>query len=287
MPSLFSDPPFPRGTTLLNKEVIDLDPSGIPIAGGEIVGQVKAFQDVAPGTGPAAVRYSNRIVYCVAARYTPVDGVTSLNPGDNGADKGKTFVLDRRGPLTTFSSLAAATDITDGRTVGVLDEYLTTAVRPNDIVWLVVRGPTAMQKAASIAIPGGLGIELASSSTGLAIAKVTTANLIAQCIEPVALVTTTAASTTGASATVAVSFPTSALSLVVAGEPITGHANLPANAYVSVALTSVVTSGATTTATMTIAGTTATAVPSGTTLYVGGPLYAATSVRANIIQASF
>ena len=33
MSSLFSDPPFSRGATLLNGEAIDLDVNGSPIAG--------------------------------------------------------------------------------------------------------------------------------------------------------------------------------------------------------------------------------------------------------------
>ena len=105
MSSLFSDPPFPRGQTLLNNENIDLDPNGNPIAGVEIVGTVKVFPDLVPGTGPAAIRNSNRLVFCIAARYTPVDGITKLNIGGTGADKGKWYVLDRRGPLTTLSTV--------------------------------------------------------------------------------------------------------------------------------------------------------------------------------------
>ena len=191
MSSLFSDPPFPRGTTLLNNENIDLDPNGLPIAGGEIVGSIKVFPDMVPGTGPAAIRNSNRLVYCLAARYTPVDGITKLNVGGTGADKGKWYVLDRRGPLGTFSTAAAATDITDGRIVGVLDEYLNTEVRPNDIVWLVVKGPSTTQKGNTVVIPGGLGIEVAS---GLSVTKATTVNMVAQSIDPVLLKTGTASS---------------------------------------------------------------------------------------------
>ena len=38
-------------------------------------------------------------------------GITKLNIGGTGADKGKWYVLDRRGPLTTFSTAAAATNL--------------------------------------------------------------------------------------------------------------------------------------------------------------------------------
>lgn len=262
MSSLFSDPPFPRGTTLLNNENIDLDPNGNPIAGGEIVGSIKVFPDMVPGTGPAAIRNSNRLVYCLAARYTPVDGLTKLNVGGTGADKGKWFVLDRRGPLGTFSAVAAATDITDGRLVGVLDEYLNTEVRPNDIVWLVVKGPTSAQKGNTVVIPGGLGIEIAS---GLAVTKATTANMVGQSIDAVLLKTGTASS---ASTSLTVTDATG----LVADMPVTGT-GIAAGTYVaSIAGTTVTLSAATT------------AAISAGQVFFGGPLRSATTCRVNVLD---
>jgi hypothetical protein len=262
MSSLFSDPPFARGTTLLNNEVIELDPSGNPIAGVEIVGAVKVFPDAVPGTGPAAIRNSNRLVYCMAARYTPVDGVTKLNAGGTGADKGKWFVLDRRGPLGTFSTLAAAADITDGRMVGVLDEYLNVEVRPNDIVWLVVKGPATTQKGNTIVVPGGLGIEV---SSGLSVTKATTANMVAQAIDPVLLKTGTASSGS-------TSLTVTDASGIVAEMPVTG-AGIASGCYVvSIVGTTVTLSAA------------ATAAISAGQVFFGGSLRTATTCRVNVLD---
>lgn len=89
MSSIFSDPFFRRGATLLGGETIEYsDPptNSKPIAGGEIVGQVKVFQDVEP-TGTQK-RLSNRLVYCVAARYK---GSTVL---DASTVAGEAYIFD-------------------------------------------------------------------------------------------------------------------------------------------------------------------------------------------------
>jgi hypothetical protein len=262
MSSLFSDPPFQRGTTLLNNENIDLDPNGNPLAGTEIVGSIKVFQDVVPGTGPAAIRNSNRLVYCLAARYTPADGLTKLNIGGTGADKGKWYVLDRRAPLATFGTAAAATDITDGRMVGILDEYLNSEVRPNDIVWLVVKGPATTQKGATVVIPGGLGVEI---SSGLSVTKTTTANMVAQSIDPCLLKTGTASS---ASTSLTVTDATG----IVADMPVSG-AGIAAGTYVASITGTTVTLSAATTA----------AISAGQ-VFFGGPLRTATTCRVNVLD---
>lgn len=262
MSSLFSDPPFPRGQTLLNNENIELDPNGNPIAGVEIVGTVKVFPDLVPGTGPAAIRNSNRLVFCMAVRYNPVDGITKLNTGGTGADKGKWYVLDRRGPLTTFSTAAAATDITDGRVVGVLDEYLNIEVRPNDIVWLVVKGPATTQKGNTIVIPGGLGIEV---SSGLSVTKTTTANMVAQSIDAVLLKTGTASS---ASTSLTVTDATG----IVADMPVSGTGIATGVFVASVSGTTITLSAATTAA-----------ITAGQ-VFFGGPLRTATTCRVNVFD---
>lgn len=142
MSSIFSDPSFRRGTTLLGGEAIELDASGNPVAGGEIVGQVKVFQDVSPTTGQ---RFSNRLVYCVAARYK------GSNVDDASTVAGSAYIFSTTAPLSEVGALATATNVTDGVEVGILDEYLTGALRTNDIVWLVVKGPaSAKQTAAAI-----------------------------------------------------------------------------------------------------------------------------------------
>lgn len=140
MSSIFSDPFFRRGATLLGGEAIELVGS-TPVAGTEIVGQVKVFQDVEP-TGTQK-RLSNRLVYCVAARYkgTAVTDASTvagtLYAFDTGSDNAA---------LTEFTSAATASNIADGRAYGVLDEYLKGELRTNDIVWLVVKGPVRVKK---------------------------------------------------------------------------------------------------------------------------------------------
>jgi hypothetical protein len=178
MSTIFSDPGWRRGSTLLNREIIDFDDDARtkPTAGKELVGQVKVFQDVNPSTG---VRNSNRLVYCVAARYT---GSTALT----AADAGKVYAFSTastagpdasNGPMTEFSAVATATNVTDGRSIGVLDEYLTEDVRTNDIVWLVVKGPTSVQSNGT-AIAAGAAIEVTGTagrvitrSTGVLVAS--------------------------------------------------------------------------------------------------------------------
>jgi len=148
MSSIFSDPFFRRGSTLLGGEKIDTDANG-PIAGREVVGQVKAFQDVKP-TGDGA-RFSNRLVYCVAARYTG-----SSTTG--AALAGKVVKFSATAPLTEFSA-----DAEDGdNPIGVVDEYLSGAVRQNDICWVVVKGPTTAN-VATADIDAGEAVEVGTT----------------------------------------------------------------------------------------------------------------------------
>lgn len=164
MSSLFSDPPFGRGQTLLNGEVIEYS-SGTayasynPIAGREIVGQAKAFQDVHPVT---RAKLSNELVYCVAARFKPASGDTVLNPSNDGTAKGKAVVLRMSSSDTNLLSTAEFTDtyatngnVTAGQRVGFIDEYLNSEIRANDIVWIVVRGPAMVAKTTGAGINAG------------------------------------------------------------------------------------------------------------------------------------
>lgn len=167
MSSIFSDPFFRRGSTLLSGETIELDGAGAPVAGNEVVGQVKAFQDVNPvGSGE---RYSNRLVYCVAARYKGSDTTGS-------ALKGTLVAFDGAKPLTEFTAAATKTNVADGRSYGVVDEYLSdgTAIRTNDIVWVVVKGPVAAKKEAGAGITAGNAVVV--SNTAGAVAAVGTAS---------------------------------------------------------------------------------------------------------------
>lgn len=170
MSSIFSDPGWRRGGTLLNGETIEVDIAGTPIAGSELVGQVKCFQDFDPSSG---ARKSNRLIYCVAARYT---GSTALTP----ADAGKVYVFHADAPLSEFSAEAAAADATAGKVLGVLDEYLTVSVRQNDIVWLVVKGPTSVKKITSAGVNKGVAVEV--SSTDGSVQTKNTGATIGQCI---------------------------------------------------------------------------------------------------------
>jgi hypothetical protein len=168
MSSIFSDPSFRRGTTLLGGEAIETDPAGLPVAGGEIVGQVKVFQDVHPSTGE---RYSNRLVYCVAARYK------GASVSDGSTVAGELYLFDAGKPLSEVTSKLTTSTHAAGASVGVLDEYLTGELRQNDIVWLVVKGPTQVKQTAA-AINAGAAVQ-ASSTAGSAVAA-TTGTVIGQ-----------------------------------------------------------------------------------------------------------
>jgi hypothetical protein len=160
MSSIFSDPSFRRGTTLLGGEAIELDAGSNPIAGGEIVGQVKVFQDVNPSTG---VRNSNRLVYCVAARYkgsTVTDGSTVA---------GQVVLFEAAAPLTQYTNYLTQATHAAAAAYGVLDEYLTGELRSNDIVWVVVKGPTSAKQTAA-AINAGVAVE-ASTTAGSIVAR--------------------------------------------------------------------------------------------------------------------
>jgi hypothetical protein len=146
--------------------------------------------------------------------------------------------------------------------VGVLDEYLNVEVRPNDIVWLVVKGPATTQKGNTIVVPGGLGIEV---SSGLSVTKATTANMVAQAIDPVLLKTGTASSGS-------TSLTVTDASGIVAEMPVTG-AGIASGCYVvSIVGTTVTLSAA------------ATAAISAGQVFFGGSLRTATTCRVNVLD---
>lgn len=151
MSAIFSDPSFRRGSTLLGGEAIETDANG-PIAGREIVGQVKVFQDVVP-TGKGE-RKSNRLVYCVAARYT---GATV---SDATTVAGVVMKFSASAPLAEIDGTEAVNGDVHDVAVGVVDEYLAGELRTNDIVWVVVKGPTMVKKAAGTAVADGVAVEV-------------------------------------------------------------------------------------------------------------------------------
>lgn len=155
MSSIFSDPLFRRGSTLLGGEQIEVDSAGNPIAGTEVVGQVKVFQDVNPvGQGE---RYSNRLVYCVAARYK------GSTVSDASTVAGEVYVFDDAKPLTEFTNKASSANVDADKAIGVMDEYLTGQLRQNDIVWLVVKGPAKVKQTAS-AINAGAAVKVSATA---------------------------------------------------------------------------------------------------------------------------
>jgi hypothetical protein len=155
MSAIFSDPLFRRGSTLLGGEQIELNAAGSPVAGTEVVGQVKVFQDVNPaGQGE---RYSNRLVYCVAARYK------GSTVSDGSTVAGEVYAFDAAKPLTEFTSKATSANVDADVAIGVLDEYLTGQLRQNDIVWLVVKGPAKVKQTAT-AINAGVAVKVSSTA---------------------------------------------------------------------------------------------------------------------------
>lgn len=143
MSSIFSDPFFRRGSTLLGGEAIELDAGGNPVAGREVVGQVKAFQDVSP-TG-AGERWSNRLNFCIAVRWTGGDVVDSTaNRASGTYPAGRLYKFSDANPLTEVDVPAVGSMHDDGKLIGVIDEYLTGDLRDKDIVWLVVKGPVTV-----------------------------------------------------------------------------------------------------------------------------------------------
>lgn len=158
MSSIFSDPPFRRGSTLLSGDLKEAG-TGNDLPGGEIVGSVKAFQDVNPYTG---VRYSNRLVYCIAVRWKGTDNTAA---SDIAGDVYAVDLAHENGkPFATITSAATNSNVSDARHYGVVDEYLTGTVRQNDVLWLVVKGPTSIQAANTSAIASGAKIEVTGTA---------------------------------------------------------------------------------------------------------------------------
>ena len=158
MSSIFSDPFWRRGSTLLTGEPIELDANGNPVAGTEVVGQVKAFQDVSP-TGHGT-RHSNKLCYCVAVRYT------GSTVSDASTVAGKRYALNAA--QTEISALRTKANADASVPSGILDEYLTGELRQNDIVWLVVKGPADTVVTGSISAGGNVGGHATTAGNGAA-----------------------------------------------------------------------------------------------------------------------
>lgn len=179
MSSIFSDPPFRRGATLLSGEVIELDANSAPIAGRDVVGTVKAFQDALP-TG-LGTRLSSRLVYCTAVRYT---GSSDLDPATIA---GRVIAFSDTAPMTEWTGgFAVPADIAAGKPCGVIDEYLALTVRKNDILWVVIKGPTTVVKNDATAVAAGQTVEVVASSSGRVVA-LSTGTAVAQSLAGVSV----------------------------------------------------------------------------------------------------
>jgi hypothetical protein len=178
-----SDPWFGRGQTLLGGAGryagfgdVPVPAAAVPVQ--TVVGGVKVFQDVDPRTqGPTTpVVQSNRLVHCVAVRNT---SGSALVPGQVVKFKKSAILTEVDGPA------ASTTDAP----LGVVDEYLPaiTGCPVNDVCWVVVAGPTAINTAAATLAAGSLVTATAGqAATG------TAANAIGVTISaPVTVGTTT------------------------------------------------------------------------------------------------
>jgi hypothetical protein len=158
MSSIFSDPLFRRGSTLLGGEKIDLDASGNPIAGKNVVGSVKVFQDVEP-TGEGK-RLSEKQVYCIAVRYT---GATVT---DASTVAGQRYNLDAAQEVISAKRTKANADAF--AVSGVLDEYLKGQLRQNDIVWVAVKGPVNAVVTGAVSAGNNIAQSATAGSTAVA-----------------------------------------------------------------------------------------------------------------------
>jgi hypothetical protein len=123
MSCLDSDPWFPRGATLGVSSTADST---------HIPGTQRYFVD----TRPDGTVNSNAPVKCIAMRNTSGGTLTA-----GQVVKAKSTAL-----LSEVDGSASV----DSPVVGVVDEYLTTAVAANDIFWMVVSGPTTADSDGSI-----------------------------------------------------------------------------------------------------------------------------------------
>lgn len=154
MSALDSDPWFGRGQTLGVTSTSDST---------HIPGTQRWFTDVRPD----GTVNSNAPVKCVAMRNTSGGTLTA-----GQVVKGKTTAL-----LSEVDGSASV----DSPIIGVVDEYLTTAVAVNDIFWLVVNGPTtadsdgAISQGAFVSVgtsgtAGKLVASVANKTAGVALA---------------------------------------------------------------------------------------------------------------------
>lgn len=146
MSTLTSDPKFDRGKTLgINVAYYDSvnQPQDLQVGDGlTVVGTHSVFRDENPATGAL---YSNLTVECVAVKH--VVETPSADPTDDYLQCGDKVQLD-----PTYLDGGRALGATGGAVAtlyGIVDEYLTAPVKPGEVCWVVVRGPTAGAAVAS------------------------------------------------------------------------------------------------------------------------------------------
>jgi hypothetical protein len=150
-----SDPWFGRGTTLMSG-VGWINNNVEGNVGDACVGSQKVFTDADPRQTNTGIQLSNRLVTCIAVRNT--SGAPLL--------PGAVVKFKKAAILTEVDGVAAAS--TDAP-LGVVDEYLPTrGVANNDVFWLVVAGPTAINTAATLAAGALVTVTAGAAATGSA-----------------------------------------------------------------------------------------------------------------------
>jgi hypothetical protein len=167
MSSIYSDPPFPRGGTLLGFQspaTLDDPPAPAtpqPIEGRDIAGEVKVFVDANPFTGQVN---SQRLVYCVAVRAKQT-GVTNGNRATNlTAGKVVKFAAGSLSELDADNQAASTDNAAIAGMVGVVDEYLPQAPLVNDLFWVVVKGPTSALFTTAAVSTAGVPVQVSSTA---------------------------------------------------------------------------------------------------------------------------
>lgn len=150
MSTLTADPGFPRGQTLgVTKTYYDAQVGD----GANLLGVHKVFADTDPQSGQIL---SNETVECICVKNTTG---AALLP--------KTLV--RFSPTAILTSVDQGAIDSDVR-IGVVDEYLPAAGAPdNEVLWVVVKGPTTVTTDGN-AISAGAAVSASAASAGQAVA---------------------------------------------------------------------------------------------------------------------
>lgn len=146
MSTLTADPGFPRGQVLgVTKTFYDAQVGD----GANLLGAHKVFVDTDPQTGQIL---SNETVECICVKNTTG---AALLP--------KTLV--RFSPSAILTSVDNGANATDVR-IGVVDEYLpASGAAANEVLWVVVKGPTVVATTGGV-IAAGASVSAHASTRG-------------------------------------------------------------------------------------------------------------------------